>query len=85
MPDSNELRPVCGIHEENTTLLARVDSKLGTLISLLSVAIVLWFPVVVSGTVFVFSLSSRLSNVEEQISLIKAQRNMDHPRKDRML
>lgn len=78
-------RDTCKFHEDNTKLLARVDSKLGTLIALLSAAIVMWFPVVVSGVVFMFQLSGRVAVTEKQVDLIKQQRNMDHSNKDRLL
>lgn len=81
----DEARETCMFHEDNTKLLARVDSKLGTLIGLLSAAIALWFPVVVSGVVFIFQLSGRVVAIEKQVDQIKIQRNADHPQKDKLL
>lgn len=74
MAHENEFRPVCDIHEENTTLLARVDAKLGTLIGLLGTTIVLWFPVIITGVVFIITLSGRVAALEKQIDDISHEK-----------
>jgi hypothetical protein len=72
---------VCEFHYDSQTLLTSINTKLAGLIWVIGVGITVF---ALPAIAYVVSLEKRMASAESQIVRIVAQRNADHPAKDKL-